>query len=90
MWEPKLYHLEVGDKIRLEEEGPVREIKRVTPAAAYYTVQVDRTFEVFDTKKGEHVPITRRAVKVEYVSAWSSIEMIEAAPRARPKVRVDA
>ena len=90
MWEPKLVRLAVGDKIRLEEEGAVREIQRVTPAAAYYTVPVERTFEVFNTKTGEHVPITRRAVKVEYVSAWSSVETVEAAPRAKPKVRVDA
>lgn len=85
---PELIHLEKGDRIKLTADGPERVITRVTDAAAYYDVPVEKTFEVFDTKKGEHREITRTSRKVDYISAYASVVVVELAPRAR-RVRVD-
>jgi len=88
--EIRLYHLRPGDKIRLTPDGPVREIKRVTSGAAYYTVESEKTYEVFDTKTGTHTPITRKGIRVEYISASAAVEMVEEAPRPAPRTRVYA
>jgi hypothetical protein len=76
----RLWHLRAGDKIRIIEGGPVRQVTRVSPSAAYYEVIKESTYEVFDRKAGEDKEITRKERKVEYLSAYSFVEMIERGP----------
>jgi hypothetical protein len=75
-----LWRLRVGDKIRISAGQPVRQVVRVTLSAAYYEVIKENTYKVFDTTAGEHVEITRKDSRVEYISSYAYVEMIERGP----------
>jgi hypothetical protein len=72
-----LWRLRPGDKIRITEGGPIRQVTRVSISCAYYDVITENTYEVFDRDLGEEKEITRKSKKVDYISPYSYVEMIE-------------
>jgi hypothetical protein len=68
--------LKVGERVRLTPGGPVRQIVRVTPCAAYYGYEVSRTFPVMDRRTGEVREITRTEHRAEAISAHAFVERV--------------
>ena len=68
--------LKLHERIRLTPGGLVRVIVRVTPCAAYYGVESVSTYTVMDRKTGEDREITRTAMKMEAISAYSFVERV--------------
>jgi hypothetical protein len=84
----RLWRLRAGDKIRVTEGAPIRVVKRVTPGAAYFVVETEKTYTVFDRKTGEDKDVTRTSSKTDYISAYSFVEMIERGPAPARRIKV--
>jgi hypothetical protein len=75
-----LWTLRPGDQIRVSEGTPIRTVTHVSIGSANYEIVSESSYDVFDSKRGEIVTLTRRNRRTTYIAARSFVEMIERGP----------